>query len=170
MYINVLIFFIFTSAEFGPFSSVWTATIARVGAFFRIFRDLQNEHSFAPLESKWKKPWKNHPVDTIEKAENAESSENITNKRYENYITPNNRLTIFVQQSAANTRLTQKLRMLQRRQSEQHKFANFSNFLKFQRVQRSRAVIFAECSGVYSGTMKPIKSYRNQRKLNFRIN
>ena len=34
---------------FGPFSSVWTATIARVGAFFRIFRDLQDLHSFAPL-------------------------------------------------------------------------------------------------------------------------
>ena len=44
-----LILFTFTSAEFGPFSSVWTATIARVGAFFRIFRDLQDLHSFAPL-------------------------------------------------------------------------------------------------------------------------
>ena len=44
-----LILFTFTSAEFGPFSSVWTATIVRVGAFFRIFRDLQDLHSFAPL-------------------------------------------------------------------------------------------------------------------------
>ena len=37
----------------GSFSSVWTATIARVGAFFSInfFRDLQDLHSFAPLES-----------------------------------------------------------------------------------------------------------------------
>ncbi len=62
-----------------------------------------------PLESKWKKPWKNHLVDPIEKAENAESSENKTNtsKRYEEYFTPNNRLTIFVQQSAANTRTAQ---------------------------------------------------------------
>ena len=33
----------------GPFSAVSTATIARVGAFFRIFRDLQDLHSFAPL-------------------------------------------------------------------------------------------------------------------------
>ena len=35
------------------FSSVWTATIARVGAFFHISRDLQNEHSFAPLRSQF---------------------------------------------------------------------------------------------------------------------
>ena len=28
------------------FSSVWTATIARVGAFFSVFRDLQDLHSF----------------------------------------------------------------------------------------------------------------------------
>ena len=35
----------------GSFSSVWTATIARVGAFFTIFRELQDLHSFAPLES-----------------------------------------------------------------------------------------------------------------------
>ena len=33
----------------GSFSAVSTATIARVGAFFRIFRDLQDLHSFAPL-------------------------------------------------------------------------------------------------------------------------
>jgi len=84
------------------------------------------EKPFAPLESKWKKPWKNHPVDTIEKAENAESSEKITNKRYENYITPNNRLTRFVQQRAANIRRYKKLRLLQRRQSEQQRFANFT--------------------------------------------
>ena len=35
----------------GSFSSVWTATIARVGAFFSIFRDLQDSHSFAPLRN-----------------------------------------------------------------------------------------------------------------------
>ena len=51
------------------------------------------------------KTMENHLVDPTEKAENTESIENITDKRYENYITPNNRLTIFVQQSAANTRL-----------------------------------------------------------------
>ena len=30
---------------------MWTATIARVGESFRIFRALQDLHSFAPLES-----------------------------------------------------------------------------------------------------------------------
>ena len=33
----------------GSFSAVSTATIARVGAFFQIFRDLQDYHPFAPL-------------------------------------------------------------------------------------------------------------------------
>ena len=33
------------------FSSVSTPTIARVGAFFRIFRDLQDFHAFAPLRA-----------------------------------------------------------------------------------------------------------------------
>ena len=33
----------------GSFSAVWTATIARVVAFFTIFRDLQDLHFFAPL-------------------------------------------------------------------------------------------------------------------------
>ena len=33
------------------FSAVWTATIARKDAFFCIFRDLQDLHSFAPLKS-----------------------------------------------------------------------------------------------------------------------
>ena len=37
------------------FSSGWTATIARVGTFFSIFRDLQDLHSFAPLESQVEK-------------------------------------------------------------------------------------------------------------------
>ena len=114
----------------GSFSSVSKPIFATKASFFSIFRDLQDLQSFAPLESKWKKPWKNHPVDTIEKAENAESSEKITNKRYENYITPNNRLTRFVQQRAANTRLYKKLRLVQRRQSEQHRFANFTLFKK----------------------------------------
>ena len=45
----------------GSFSSVSTATIARVGSFFSIFRDLQDLHSFAPLESQMEKTWKNHP-------------------------------------------------------------------------------------------------------------
>ena len=33
----------------GSFSAVSTATIARVGAFFQIFRDLQDFHPFVPL-------------------------------------------------------------------------------------------------------------------------
>ena len=33
----------------GPFSSIWTATIARVGSFFSIFREQQDLQSFAPL-------------------------------------------------------------------------------------------------------------------------
>ena len=44
-----------------------------------------------------------HLVDPTEKAENAESRENVTDKRYQKYNTPNNRLTILVQQCAANT-------------------------------------------------------------------
>ena len=36
----------------------------------------------------------NHLVDPTEKAENAESSENITDDRYQQYNIPNNRLTI----------------------------------------------------------------------------
>ena len=35
----------------GSFSAVWVPTIARVGAFFHIFRDLQDSHSFAPLRT-----------------------------------------------------------------------------------------------------------------------
>ena len=49
------------------------------------------------------KTMENHLVDPTEKAENAESSENVTDKRNQKYITPNNRLTIIVQQCAANT-------------------------------------------------------------------
>ena len=33
------------------FSAVWTATIASKDAFFSIFRDLQDLHSFGPLKS-----------------------------------------------------------------------------------------------------------------------
>ena len=33
----------------GSFSAVSAATIARVGTFFQIFRDLQDFHPFAPL-------------------------------------------------------------------------------------------------------------------------
>ena len=35
----------------GSFSAVWVPTIARVGAFFHISRDLQDSHSFAPLHT-----------------------------------------------------------------------------------------------------------------------
>ena len=35
----------------GSFSAASTATIARNGAFFRIFRDLQDFHAFAPLRT-----------------------------------------------------------------------------------------------------------------------
>ena len=66
----------------GSFSVVSTSLIERVGAFFSIFQDLQDSRAFAPLESKWKKTMENHLVDPTEKAENAESIENITNKRY----------------------------------------------------------------------------------------
>ena len=48
-------------------------------------------------------------MDPTEKSENAESSENVTDKRNQKYITPNNRLTIIVQQCAANTRLDEML-------------------------------------------------------------
>ena len=34
----------------GPFSSVSTSPIARVGAFFSIFRDLQDSYTFAPVQ------------------------------------------------------------------------------------------------------------------------
>ena len=40
------------------------------------------------------KTMENHLVDPTEKSENAESSENVTDKRNQKYITPNNRLTI----------------------------------------------------------------------------
>ena len=35
----------------GPFSAVSTATIARIGAFFSVFRILQDSHTFAPLRT-----------------------------------------------------------------------------------------------------------------------
>ena len=35
----------------GSFSTVSTPPIARVGAFFQIFRDLQNSHTFAPRQN-----------------------------------------------------------------------------------------------------------------------
>ena len=35
----------------GSFSAVWIATIARKDAFFSIFRDLQDLHPLAPLQS-----------------------------------------------------------------------------------------------------------------------
>ena len=40
-----MLLFVFTAVDFGPFSSVWTATIAREGAFCSIFRDLQDLYS-----------------------------------------------------------------------------------------------------------------------------
>ena len=97
------------------------------------------------------KTMENHLVDPTEKAENAESSENVTDKRNQKYITPNNRLTIIVQQCAANTRLDEKLRLVQRRQSEQHRVANFhvlqtqnfSIFNKFSYLFRQNSGNFA---------------------------
>ena len=35
----------------GSFSAVSTATIARLGSFYSIFRDLQDLHTFAPLQT-----------------------------------------------------------------------------------------------------------------------
>ena len=131
----------------------------------RIFQHFSRSTRFSFLRTfgvEVEKTMENHLVDPTEKAENADLRENVTDKRNQKYITPNTRLTIFVQHCAANTRLTQKLRLLQRRQSEQHKFANF---IKFQRVQVSGAEIFAECSRVYSGAKKPNKGYRNQRNF-----
>ena len=45
----------------GSFSAVWTATIATKYSFkiCRVFRDLQDLQSFAPLESAYGKTWKN---------------------------------------------------------------------------------------------------------------
>ena len=46
----------------GSFSAVRTATIARKDAFCMDFRNIQDLHSFAPLESQVEKPQqKNHP-------------------------------------------------------------------------------------------------------------
>ena len=51
----------------GSFSAVSTPLIARNGEFCSIFRDLQDLHSSALLESKWKKNMENHLVDPNEK-------------------------------------------------------------------------------------------------------
>ena len=40
----------------GSFSAVPTPIFATKYSFCSIFRDLQDWHSFAPLESKWEKP------------------------------------------------------------------------------------------------------------------
>ena len=46
--------------------------IATNASFFGGFRDLQDFHTFAPLESKWKKKkLENHLVDPTEKSERA---------------------------------------------------------------------------------------------------
>ena len=95
----------------------------------RIFHHFSRSTRFSLLRTfgvEVEKTMENHLVDPTEKAENAESSENVTDKRNQKYITPNSRLTIIVQQGAANTRLDERLRLVQRRQSEQHKFANFN--------------------------------------------
>ena len=132
------------------------------GLIFQHFSRSTRSTFLRTFGAEMEKTMENHLVDPTEKAENAESSENVTNKRNQQCSTPNTRLTIFVQQCAANTRLTQKLRLLQRRQSEQHRFANF---IKLQRVQVSGAGIFAECSRVYSGAKRPNKGYRNQQNF-----
>ena len=38
-------------SQFGPFLAVSTLQVARIGSLFNIFRDLQDVHSFAPLQS-----------------------------------------------------------------------------------------------------------------------
>ena len=58
----------------GSFSAVWTATIASKDAFFCIFRDLQDLHSFAPLESQVEKnTMKNHLENPDEQASSKQS-------------------------------------------------------------------------------------------------
>ena len=112
----------------------------------RIFQRFSRSTRFSLLRTfgvEVEKTMENHLVDPTEKAENAESSENVTDKRNQKYITPNNRLTIIVQQCAANTRLDEKLRLVQRRQSEHHNFANFNVGTN---CGGKRAQIFAECS------------------------
>ena len=47
--VQVILLFLICILE-GSFSAAWTATIAKVGAFFSIFRALQDLHSFAPLQ------------------------------------------------------------------------------------------------------------------------
>ena len=100
----------------------WTMT--EVGR--RIFQHFSRSTRFTFLCTfgvEVEKTMENHLVDPTEKAENADLSENVTDKRNQKYITPNTRLTIFVQQCAANTRLTQKLR-------------SFWKDFKFRAVQR----------------------------------
>ena len=58
----------------GSFSAVWTATIASKDAFCSIFRDLQDLHSFAPLESQVEKnTMKNHLENPDEQASSKQS-------------------------------------------------------------------------------------------------
>ena len=81
-------------------------TLFSSSAFFEI-SILMRSTGFSLLRTfgvEVEKTMENHLVDPTEKAENAESSENVTDKRNQKYITPNNRLTIIVQQCATNTR------------------------------------------------------------------
>ena len=67
------------------FSSVSTPPIARVGAFFSI-HIFSRSTRFALLRTfgvEVEKTKENHLVDPTEKAENAESSENVTDERYQ---------------------------------------------------------------------------------------
>ena len=65
----------------GSFSAVWTATIARVVAFFTIFRDLQDLNSFAPLRlQNFGK--KRVPILVILKNYSFKTSQNFVWKRY----------------------------------------------------------------------------------------
>ena len=74
----------------GSFSAVSTATIASKDAFFCIFRDLQDLHSFAPLESQVEKntmktTWKiptNKPLRSRARANNtAPANKQVTQRR-----------------------------------------------------------------------------------------
>ena len=112
------------NSSIGSFLSEFRAQLAKKVKTKRFYT-----HSH--LWSRSGKNMENHLVDPTEKTENSDLRENVTDKRNQKYITPNTRLTIFVQHCAANTRLTQKLRWLQRRQSEQHRFADF---IKFQQI------------------------------------
>ena len=49
----------------GSFSAVSTAKIARVGAFFQIFRDLQYSKPFAPLQTQFLQNFNKTQLNTV---------------------------------------------------------------------------------------------------------